>query len=112
MALAKKFRLKLQRDFEKISEKGEFNRVAGLDIKYIPNQLDHTRISVIISKKTSKKAVTRNKARRRILEIIRPLLKNLSGYDIIFFPKKEILEKDFSEVKKAVELLLKKSNLI
>lgn len=53
-------------------------------IKYIKNpRRNHSRVSVVISKKVHKSAVGRNRIRRRVYEVIRPELATFtSNYDI------------------------------
>lgn len=54
-------------------------------IKVVANKhRDNSRIAVVVSKKTLKSAVGRNRIRRRLYETIRPTLPILSGiYDIV-----------------------------
>lgn len=74
---------------------GSLNRVykqaqkvtgAQLTLKYTPNPKRSTyRIAVVVSKKVSKSAVTRNRIRRRIYEQIRLLENQISGsFDLVF----------------------------
>ncbi len=110
--LAKKYRLKKKKDFEKVIKKGKFFEENFLVLKKMKNNLSWTRIGFVVSQKVSKKAVIRNKIKRRIREVIKVNLNKIkSGYDIIFFTKKGIEEKSFSEIKNSVETLLKEARL-
>lgn len=72
-----------------------------LYLKYKPNNLNKNQFKIIVSLKVSKKAVVRNKIRRRIKEILRQLAIK-QGYDIVVIANKEIIGKSFGEIKKAI----------
>jgi len=111
--LAKKYCLKRKKDFQRATQKGEKIEKNFLVLKFLRNSLDLTRIGFVVSQKVSKKASSRNKIKRRLREIIKINLPNLKpGYDLIFFTKKGIIEKDFWEIKEVIEQILKKTNLI
>ncbi|MFH1392189.1 MAG: ribonuclease P protein component [bacterium] len=82
-----------------------------LYLKYKPNTLQENRFRIIVSLKVSKKAVIRNKIRRRIKEILRQLeLK--TGYDIVVITNKEIINKSFREIKEKILFLLRQKTLM
>jgi len=111
--LDKKHRLKEKKDFEEVIKKGKFYSEDLLVFKKIKNNLSRTRVGFVVSQKVSKKAVVRNKIKRRLRQIIKTNLAEIKpGFDIIFFTKKGIEEKDFSEIKKTIEKLLKKAKLL
>ena len=111
--LNKKNCLKKKKDFEKVIKRGEKVEKAFLVLKFLENSLiDVTRIGFVVSQKISKKASSRNQIKRRLREIIKNNLINLKpGYDLIFFTKRGIKEKDFSEMEKIVKQVLKRANL-
>lgn len=74
-------------------------------IKYKKNSTSGSDVKIIVSLKVSKKAVVRNKIRRRIREILKP--KDLSGYDLVVITNKDILDKDFQEIKKMIDARLR-----
>jgi len=76
-----------------------------LIIKYKKNSTSGSDVKIIVSLKVSKKAVVRNKIRRRIREILKP--KDLSGYDLVVITNKDILDKDFQEIKKMIDARLR-----
>ena len=111
--LAKKYCLKRKKDFERVTKKGKKIEIDFLVLKFLRNSLDVTRIGFVVSQKISKKAFLRNKIKRRLREIIKIDLSNLEPrYDLIFFTKRGIIEKDFWEIKDVVERILKKAKLI
>jgi ribonuclease P protein component len=66
-------------------------------------------VSVIISKKVIKSSVVRNKYKRRLKEVFRNHYKDkLINYELIIMPKSSIVKFDFWEMKKELDLVLKK----
>ena len=111
--LAKKYCLKRKRDFERVTKRGKKIEIDFLVLKFLQNSLDVARIGFVVSQKVSKKAFLRNKIKRRLREIVKINLSNLEpGYDLIFFTKKGIIEKDFLGIKSVVKQILKKAKLI
>lgn len=112
--LSKKNCLKKKKDFQKVIKEGKKIEKEFLVLKFSKNSLgDITRIGFVVSQKVSKKAFLRNKIKRRLREIVRDNLSNLkSGYDLIFFTKKAIKEKDFLEIEKIVKQILKQAKLL
>ena len=77
------------------------------------NDLNFSRFAAVVSLKVSKKAVVRNKIKRRLRKIFTENLENLKGtFDIAITAKPAIFEKSYLEIKTATEELLKKANLI
>jgi len=71
------------------------------------------RVSVIVSKKTAKTAVSRNLMRRRFYEIIQPYLKSFTQHgSLVLYPKKETSTIDFLVLKNEIEFALRKAKLI
>lgn len=111
--LAKKYCLKRKKDFQSVIQEGKKIEKDFLVLKFFRNSLEIARIGFVISQKVSKKASSRNKIKRRLREIIKINLSNLKpGYDLIFFTKKGIIEKDFWEIKEVIEQILKEAKLI
>ncbi len=81
-------------EFEEIKKDGVFvgfSRFFG--IVKLDKKDEELKFGVIISKKISKKAVERNKIRRRLMEVLgRNLSKFGLGKRILFLVKKEMLE--------------------
>lgn len=71
------------------------------------------RVSVVVSKKTAKTAVARNRIRRRIYSVIELYLKKIShGSTIVIYPKAETKDASFELLKSEVEQALKKAHII
>jgi len=106
-------RLAKTKDFENIYKKGRnfFTKILG--IKYTKNELNITRIGIVISQKISKKAVIRNKIKRRLREILRLRLKTIiKGYDVVILTRKGIEDCTYEELEKNIDYAFKKTHLI
>lgn len=96
-----------KKEFEAVFKKGKTRAGKLVFLKILKNNLDDNRFGIVVSKKISKKAVNRNKIKRRLKEIIRQI--NIkSGFDIVIVAKPEILDKKYQEIKDELEELLKK----
>lgn len=105
-------RLKKKKDFERINKQGRVISGDFLVLKKLKNDMNHSRIGLVVPLKISKKAVVRNKAKRRLREIIRENLDEMKpGYDLVFFTRKGIEEKDFNEINLELKTLFKKAKL-
>jgi ribonuclease P protein component len=111
--LKKEFRLRKQKDFERIFKKGFYFSEKFLMLKSVNNDLRVSRFGIIVSNKISKKASERNRTKRLLRESIRLLQKDIKpGLDCVFIAKDGIINKDFEEVKSSVEKLLRRSGLL
>jgi ribonuclease P protein component len=111
--LAEKNRLRKQKDFERISKNGQMFSKGFLVLKKLKNDLEHPRFGFVVSLKISKKAVIRNKIKRRLREAIRHNLEKIKeGQDIVFFTRKGIEERGFQEIQQDVECLLKQAGIV
>lgn len=111
--MKKIYRLKLQRDFDRVFKKGRSVILGDITLKYTNNDLKHCRLAEIISKKASKSAVQRNLLRRRLKEIIRvEYLNKMGNWDMVFIVRSGLLKKDFAELKEIVRVVLEKAKLI
>jgi len=111
--LSRKNKLKKDNDFKKVFKDGKYRQKDFIKVKFLKNNLSVNRFSFIVGLKISKKAVLRNKVKRRLEEIIRlNFEKIITGFDIIILIDKEILEKEYSEIEETLMNLLKESKLI
>lgn len=98
-------RLKKKKDFQKVFKKGKGLRENLITLKWVNNNLETSRFGIVISKKISKKAVLRNKIRRRLREEIKKILPHFKkGIDIVIIANpgatKEKREKIAEDLKK------------
>lgn len=83
--LAKEFRFHRQNDVRRVYSKGKSVRSGPLGLKYLKNTTTKSnRVAVVVSKKIDKRAVVRNRIRRRVYEIIRKHWSEMEqGYDLV-----------------------------
>jgi ribonuclease P protein component len=69
-----------------VYKNGQAVRSHSVTLKYVPNShREQPRVAVVISKKTLKSAVRRNRIRRRVYELVRLRLPKLKAvYDVVF----------------------------
>ena len=78
----------------------------------LPNQLPYSRFGFTASKRIGK-AVTRNRARRRMREAVRLRMKEIKpGWDLVFIARKPIVHATFQEIQAATEQLLAQADLL
>lgn len=106
-------RLILGKDFDLVYKNGRFFSFKGIVLKSLKNETKNTRIGLSIGIKFSPSAVSRNKIKRWIREIVKKHLNNLrSGFDIIIIPKKEKKFPTYQELAQDLESALQKGNLL
>lgn len=101
--------LSKKKDFDQIFKTGQSFYCPILGIKALKNKLDDNRYGIMVGLKVSKKAVVRNKIKRQIREVLKDWVFSKEGfYDIVVIVHKNILERDFLDIKEALLGLLKK----
>lgn len=111
--LPKRNRLKRKKDFEKVFKNGQGFRQRCLFLKIAKNDLKETRFGFVVSSKISKKAVLRNKTKRRLREIVKKKLNEIKkGLDGVLIALPGIEERSFEEIEKMVNKLFKKANIL
>jgi len=113
--LPERNRLKKRKDFEKVFKEGKSWKESFLLLKTVPNKLKVSRFGFIVGKKYSKKAVLRNKIKRRLREIIRERLpeikEGLDGVVIVLSEAEKGKEESFEGLKKIINKLFKKAKI-
>ena len=110
--LKKPNRLTKTKDIDHVFKTGKSFFSKNIGIKTTDNKLGLNRITVVVSSKVSKKAVVRNKIKRRIRHIIRlELAKLITGKDIIFLTLPNIVNEDYVAIKDELHAGLKKLKL-
>lgn len=97
--LSQKYRLTKEKDFEHVFKKGRSFFVKELGVKAVKNDLGYSRFAIVVSNKISKKAVERNKIKRRLREIIRLILPNIKkGVDGVVVSRPSIADLDYKDI--------------
>lgn len=75
--------------------------------------LGGVKVSVVVSKKTAKGAVERNRIRRRVYAAVEPFLgKFTREARVVFYPKTEAIKAPMTVLKEEIEVSLKKSKIL
>lgn len=73
----------------------------------MPNQQDHHRYGLVVSKKVAKLAVKRNYMKRVLRELLRAQTPDtVTGYDVVLQVRKAFRQDDFHAVQRDLSLLL------
>lgn len=106
-------RLKRKKEFEAVFKGGRIVRGNNFFLKYLANGTDKTKIGFVVSKKVSKKAVDRNKIKRRLREVFRLKKQGIkTGLSIVIMTTPSIKELSFKEIEKEAGNLLEKGSLV
>lgn len=107
--LPKESRLRHEKDFAKLSVKGRPLYGPFCVLRVWKSGSTPSKIGFVASGKMFKTAVDRNRARRRMREIFRPLLPTVpAGYDMTFVARPEILKAPAAELRESFAHLLEK----
>lgn len=103
-------KIKKKKEFDVIFKKGKSCKEKFLVLKYLKNSFQEYRVAFIISSKVSKSAVTRNKIRRRLYELVRKI-DGLPKYDFVFIALPGMEKVDFKDTESMVKQIFKKANV-
>lgn len=99
--MEKQNRLKSNKEFKKVYDRGKSFANKYLVIFFIKNGMDYNRVGFVTTKKLGN-AVKRNLYRRRLKEVYRLNSENLKpGYDIILLFRSRIPEIGYKEIESA-----------
>ncbi len=105
--------ISLDKDFKEVLADGVMQQSPLFGMLVLKREGEKTRFGVIVSKKIDKRAVTRNRIRRVILESVRLSLSSVKdGYLVVFLAKKRLVGLGLEEVGKEVIESFKKAGLI
>jgi ribonuclease P protein component len=108
----RKFRLIRSTDFKRVRRLGQSYAHPLIVLIRHPNDMEISRIGIIAGRSIGN-AVRRNRAKRRIREVIRSILSIiLPGWDIILLARKPIIDASFKEISSAVFTLLERADLL
>lgn len=101
--------IKKNADFKEIFQTGKtaIGRFVFLKIK--KTKTKKSRLGIVVGSKISKKAVERNKIKRRIKAIFKKTyIKLVPGYDIVVVAKKEILKNKYKNIEQDIITIMEK----
>ncbi|OGL62225.1 ribonuclease P protein component [Candidatus Uhrbacteria bacterium RIFCSPHIGHO2_02_FULL_47_44] len=106
-------RLRNEKDIKTLFAKGRSVFDVTLGIRFAPNNLPVTRFTVVVGTKISKRAVVRNKIKRRIRGIVeKRLLEIKPGFDVLFLVKKETIDQTHKQLVEQIERMFKRAKLV
>ena len=120
MGLPKANRLKQRQDFDRVYQSGKRRRATGLHLVVLrtsrvvgSSEVLPIQVGISISKKVSKRAVVRNRIKRQLKAIVRPLLPRLeSGLRMVILVRSEALTYEYGEFLQELEQLLVKAEVL
>jgi ribonuclease P protein component len=91
---------------------GRTLRAKYFTIKISHNSVINSRVGIIVSKRVDKRAVVRNRVRRRIAAIMYELLPGVqAGYDMLFIVNKELIILSQKDLIQEIKLVLSKQGI-
>jgi len=82
--IAQKYRFHGHNSLHFVFANGQMARSKFFTVKWVANERRHCpRVAVVVSKKIFKSSVKRNRIRRRVYEIVRPLLADAPTIDVV-----------------------------
>jgi len=110
--MKKENRLRSNMEFIRVYTEGKSYGNKNLVLYVRKNDIGITRVGFTVSKKIGK-SVVRNKVKRRMREICRLEFHRLkNGYDLVFVPKKNVVDISYKELESAMLHILKISNVL
>jgi len=111
--LPKTYRLQKKKDIEEVFKKGRSFKEDFLVLKTVKNNLEKSCFGFVVSLKVSKKAVVRNKIRRKLNELVRLNLKKIKpGSNNLLIVLPGLGVKDFWKLKESLDKLFSKAGLL
>jgi ribonuclease P protein component len=99
-------------DFERVRRYGKSYAHPFIVLIALPNEMDNSRFAIAAGRSIGK-AVQRNKAKRILREVLRPLIPNIAaGWDVVFLARKSISNAGYSQIEAALSSLLSQANLL
>lgn len=111
--LAREQRLRKSSDIARVYKLGRFGNSGELQVKALASKQPSSRAAVVVSKKVSKKAVVRNRIRRRLLENLASHWQTLgSTYDIVVSVRSDVSEMPAADLGRKLEQSLQRCGVI
>ncbi len=106
-------RLRNEKDIKTLFAKGRSVFDLTLGIRFFPNNLPVTRFTVVVGTKISKRAVVRNRLKRRIRGIVERKMGILKpGFDVLFLVKKETITQTHAQLVEQIERMFRRAKLL
>lgn len=110
--MKRRFRLNKSTDVKRVRRFGKSYAHPFIVLVRHSNDLDFSRIGINASR-TVGNAVFRNRSKRQLREIVRPLISAIQpGWDIILLARRPVANATYNEIQSAVISLLKQADLL
>ena len=109
--LEQKNRIKKKKEIEETFKKGQSFKQDFLILKTLKNDLGFSRFCFIVPKKVSKKAVDRNKIKRRMRQAVRLIADFKNSRDNLIIALSDTKGKTFQEIEQVLRKLFKKAKI-
>ena len=107
-----RFRLTRSEDFKRVRQSGKSHAHPLVVLVTQPNQSQDIKVGVTAGKSVGT-AVVRNRTKRLLREVMRPLMPALaSGWDLILIARPKLAAASLAETREAVTTLLHRAKLI
>ena len=101
-----------QKDFENVAKRGRSFFTPELGFKILKNNLDKNRYGIVVNLKVDKRAVVRNKIRRRIREVIRLNDEKIKqGFDVMVLTRESVKNLKYKDIEEKLFFLFEKAGL-
>lgn len=113
--MPQKNRLKKKSDFDRVFKRGKKVVSDSFNLFYLLRKKQTVpRFGVVVSKKTEKSAVKRNKTRRMFKEVLRKIIPDIveMGVDMVFFSSEKTQGKESIRISNEVKATLKGQGLL
>jgi ribonuclease P protein component len=108
----RKFRLTRSTEIQRVRRLGQSRAHPLVVLICHPNQINKVRLGIIASRSVGN-AVQRNRSKRRIREVVRPIIPTIqAGWDIILLARKPVVSAHNPEICLAINNLLIRSELL
>ncbi len=98
-------------EFQDILRNG--SKAYGMMVVIRYKKHDENKIGFIVSTKVAKNATDRNRIKRLLREVVRrEFLEKMKGYWVVMVAKKDIVDKDYAQIKHDLQISFKKRGLI
>ena len=106
-------RLRKGEEFDRVYREGAVTTGPFFVLRVLPNALGHARWGFAVGKGLSKRAVVRNRIKRRLREAVRTALPGAVGsYDIVVTARGRSVEASFSTLSGALGKQLSRANVL
>ena len=103
--------LRRRADFEQVFDSGQLVRGRSLAVRVLERGQGAARVGFAIGKRLDKRAVVRNRARRRLQEALRPLPLR-DGYDLVVLGRRSALSVSFGALREDAEAVLRRAGVM